>query len=104
MNAKIEKAIAKKKFEPLKKMAEGRDESLKAEAIQAMGQVPGEESFNYLTMALRNTSVNIRAAAAAGLGALKNPKAYAFLDHRMQQETDDGVREKIQKAMVLTRE
>ena len=101
MNKKIEHAIAKQKFEPLKKLADGRDESLKLEAIEAMGQVAGEESFNYLTVALRNPSVSVRIAAAAGLGALKNPKAAAFLSHQIQQETDEGVRKKMQSALAL---
>ena len=101
MNKKIERAIAKQKFEPLKKLADGRDEALKIEAIEAMGQVSGEESFNYLTVALRNPSVSIRVAAAMGLGALKNPKATAFLSHQLQQETDDNVRKTMQNALAL---
>ena len=99
MNNKIEKAIAKQKFEPLKKMADGRDESLKIEAIEAMGQVAGEESFNYLTVALRDSSVKIRTAAAKGLGALRNSKAAAFLSHQIQQEIDEDVRKLMQTAL-----
>jgi|GEM_PF-3244270 len=104
MNKKVEQAIEKKKFEPLKKLADGRDEALKIEAIAAMGQVPCEDSFNYLTASLRNPSANVRTAAAVGLGASKNPKAYAFLDHQMQQETDEGIREKMRSAMASCRE
>ena len=99
MNNKIEKAIAKQKFEPLKKMADGRDEALKIEAIEAMGQIAGEDSFNYLTVALRHPSVSIRTAAAKGLGVLKNPKAAAFISHQIQQETDENVRKTMQNAL-----
>ena len=73
------------------------------EAIEAMGLVPGEETFNFLTAALRNPSASTRAAAVTGLGMLKDPKAYAFLDHRLQQETDENVREKIRGAMTASR-
>ena len=99
MNKKVEHAIAKQKFEPLKKLADGRDEALKLEALEAMGRIPGEESFNYLTVALRNPSIGIRAAAAAGLAVLKNPKAAAFLSHQIQQETDENVRKVMQNAL-----
>lgn len=104
MNSKVEKAIEKKKFDPLKKMADGRDDALRLEAIEAMGKVPGEDSFNYLTGALRNPDAKIRTAAANGLGELKNPKARAFLDHSMQQEQDDTVRETMRGALALVRE
>ena len=102
MNPKVERAIAKQKFEPLKKLADGRDESLKVEAIEAMGKIPGEDAFNYLTAALRGPSPSIRSAAAVGLGALKEPKAYAFLDHRLHQEPDEAVCEKIRNAMAVS--
>ena len=103
MNPKVERAIAKKKFDPLKKLADGRDEALRNEAIEAMGQVPGEDSFNFLTAALRSPSAAIRAAAANGLAALREPKANAFLSHQLHLETDEGVCEKIRNAMALSR-
>ena len=103
MNKKVERAIAKQKFDKLRKMADGRDESLKLEALEAMGQVSGVESFNYLTMALRNPSASIRAAAAVGLAALKDPKAIAFLAHQLEKETDQDARNKIEGAMAASR-
>jgi len=99
MNKKVEHAIAKQKFDVLKKLADGRDEALKIEAIEAMGKISGEESFNYLTTSLRNPSASIRGAAAVGLGALKNPKAGSFLSHQMGKETDETARKKMESAM-----
>ena len=104
MNKKVEHAIVKQKFDVLKKLADGRDEALKLEAIEAMGKISGEDSFNYLTASLRNPSASIRGAAAVGLGALKNPKAGAFLSHQIQKETDETARKKMQSAMANSHE
>lgn len=104
MNDKIEKAVAKGRFGTLKKMAEGRDDSVRADAVRAMGRVPGEESFNYLTSAIRSPAAPIRAAAAEGLGALKDTKARAFLEHQMQLEEDDAARTAIREALASIRD
>lgn len=102
-NVKIEKAVEKKKFAQLKKMAEGRDASLRLEALEAMGKIGGEESFNYLTGTLRSQDAAMRGAAADGLGHLKDSKARAFLDHQLKSESDEGTKAKIHAAMAAVR-
>lgn len=103
MNPKVERAVEKKKFAQLKKMAEGRDATLRLEAIESMGKVPGEESFNYLTGLLRSSDAKIRAVAAKGLGILSDPKAQSFLDHQMQHETDEAARMAMKNALAVSR-
>lgn len=104
MNPKVEKAIEKKKFSQLAKLAEGRDATLRLEAIEGMGKVPGEESFNYLTNLIRSPDAKVRGAAASALGELKDAKARAFLDHQMQHEEDPAVLEQIRGALARLRE
>lgn len=103
-NSKIEQAVAKKKFSPLQKMAEGRDATLRLEAIEAMGKVDCEDSFNFLTGYLRSPDASVRGAAAAGLGHLKMPKARAFLEHQLAVETDEGAKKRLHEALATVRD
>lgn len=102
-NPKIEKAVEKKKFAQLKKFAEGRDASLRLEAIVGMGQMGGEESFNYLTGTLRSQDAAMRGAAAEGLGCMKDQKARAFLDHQLKNEENEEAKQKIHAALAAVR-
>lgn len=103
-NSKIEKAVAKQKFAPLQKMAEGRDATLRVEAIESMGKVDVEESFNYLTGVLRSPDPAVRGAAATGLSYLKSSKSRAFLEHQLAAETDAGAKQKMHDALGAIKE
>lgn len=98
-NSKIEKAVEKGKFAPLAKMAAGRDAALRLEALENIGKVPGEESFNLLVAHLRSSDGEMRAAAAKGLGYLKSDKSRAFIEHQLSQESDTGAAEAMRHAL-----
>ena len=103
-NEKIEKAVSKKKVPVLIKLADGKDKALALEAIEAMGRVETEETFNYLTGMLRHDDSQVRIAAARGLGLLKSSKSRAFVEHRMAAETDPEAKRAMIEALGKIRE
>ncbi len=102
-NEKIEKAVRKKNFGMLQKLSQGRDAAVRTEAIEAMGRLGGNDSFNELTGLLRSPSAPTRAAAADGLAALGDEKARAFLEHQLEREDDPIVQAKIRDALASSR-
>lgn len=102
-NEKIEKAVRKKNFGMLLKLSQGRDIATGIEAIEAMGRLGGNDSFNQLTGLLRNRDADIRGAAANGLRVLGDEKARAFLEHQLQQEDDPAVQDKIKGALAASK-
>ena len=98
-NAKIQQAANKKNYKKLEKFAQGRDMALRLEAIEAMGQFNSEEGFNYLTLMFRNEDAQVRGAAATGLGIMQNPKARAFIEHQLSQESDASAAQKMKDAL-----
>ena len=102
--AKIGKLSAKKKSDLLVKYLDDRDLSIRLAAIKGLGEAGGEAAFNNLTILLRNPDASVRRAAAEALEALKDPKASAFISARLKEETDEGAKTAMRRALNALRE
>ena len=96
---KLEKLVAKKKADAIINLIGGKDISLSLKAIEALGKVPGDESYNELISLIRSPRADIRAAAISALGTLGDPKARAHISHMVAAEKDPVVVEAMKKAM-----
>jgi HEAT repeat protein len=95
---KVEKLTARKKRDQLAKFVNEKAPAVRIAAIKGLGQAGGEVAFNNLVTLLRDPEANIRQAASA-LEALKDPKSFAFFSARLKDETDDSVKEAINRAL-----
>ena len=68
-------------------------------AVEALGQVKGDDSYNTLISLLRSPRADMRAAAATALGALGDQKARAHIDHLSKTEQDSVVLEAMKQAL-----
>lgn len=96
---KIEKMVAKKNAAGLIKLVNDKDHVIALKAVEALGQVKGDDSYNTLITLLRSPAADVRAAAATALGTLGDQKARAHIDHMIKDEKDVVVQEAMKKAL-----
>lgn len=101
---KIEKYVNKRKEAPLLKLAHDKEQDIRLAAIDGLGKIGKDDSFNYLITALADKEPVIRAASAKALGVMKNEHASAHLSYRLQHETDETVIQAIKGALNLLHE
>ncbi|HIS68757.1 MAG TPA: HEAT repeat domain-containing protein [Candidatus Gallacutalibacter stercoravium] len=96
---KIEKCIEKGKEQELMKLAYHRNKEVRLAAIDGMGKIGKDDSFNQLITMLQNRDADIRKAAAQALGTLKNDHASPHLHYLLDREKDETVKEAIVSAL-----
>ncbi len=96
---KIEKMVVKKNAAGLIKLVNDKDHMIALKAVEALGQVKGDDSYNTLITLLRSPAADVRAAAATALGTLGDQKARAHIDHMIKEEKDVVVQEAMKKAL-----
>ena len=92
---KIEKMVEKRNAAGLIHLAGDKDSVIALKAVEALGHVPGDDSYNTLITLLRSPRADMRAAAATALGTLGDPKAQAHISHMLTTEKDAVVLEAI---------
>ena len=95
---KIEKMVEKRNAAVLIHLAGDKDSVIALKAVEALGHVPGDDSYNTLITLLRSPRADMRAAAATALGTLGDPKAQAHISHMLTTEKDAVVLEAMRKA------
>ena len=89
---KIAKLVEKGKEAPLIKLAGDKDKETRLAAIEAMGRIGKDDSFNAMVPSmLIDEDPDIRAAAATALGVMKNAHASAHLRYYLEREKDEKV-------------
>ena len=96
---KLEKLVEKKNAAAIIKLISGKDSVIALKAVEALGKVPGDDSYNTLITLLRSPVAAVRAAAAVALGTLGDQKARAHIDHMVGSEKDAVVVEAMKKAL-----
>ena len=96
---KVQKYVEKGKEAGLLKLIHDKDKSVRLAAIEGMGKIGRDDSFNNLVTMLSDDDADIRAASADALGVLKNSHADAHLRYRLGIEKDAKVVEAIKKAV-----
>lgn len=97
---KVQKCVEKGKEAPLIKLAKDKDKAVRLAAIEAMGKIGKDDSFNMMVPdMLTEEDPDIRAAAATALGVMKNPHASAHLRYYLEREKDSKVVEAIRGAI-----
>ena len=96
---KLEKMVEKKNTAGIIKLINDKDSIIALKAVEALGKVPGDDSYNTLITLLRSPRADVRAAAATSLGALGDQKARAHIDHMIGNEKDAVVVEAMKKAL-----
>ena len=89
--SKIEKAVAKKNAAAAIKLLGDKDTAIVLKAIEALGKIPGDESYNELIALLRSPNSQVRAAAVTALGVFGDPKGRAHVAHMEKTEKDVAV-------------
>lgn len=87
----IAKNVEKKKEAPILKLIGSKDKSVQLAAIEALGKVGKDDSFNALIVRLTDDDADIREAAAKALGAMGNDHARAHLQHALSKENNAKV-------------
>lgn len=96
---KIQKCISKKTAAPVIKLLKDKDVTVVMQAIEALGKIPGDESYNELVSLLRSPAAEVRTAAITALGELGDPKGRAHIAHMEKTEKDAVVLEAANKAL-----
>lgn len=96
---KIQKCISKKNVAPVIKLLKDKDITVVMQAIEALGKIPGDESYNQLVSLLRSPMAQVRAAAITALAEFGDPKGRAHMAHMEKTEKDAVVLEAINKAL-----
>lgn len=96
---KLEKMVEKKNAAGIIKLVNGKDSVIALKAVEALGKVPGDDSYNTLITLLRAPKADVRAAAAASLGNLGDQKARAHIDHLIHSEKDAVVLAAMKKTL-----
>ena len=96
---KIDKMVEKQNAAGLIKLVSDHDHVIALKAVEALGQVKGDDSYNTLITLLRFPAADVRAAAATALGNLGDQKARAHIDHMIKEEKDAVVQETMKKAL-----
>ncbi|MBE5783929.1 MAG: hypothetical protein E7329_11505 [Clostridiales bacterium] len=96
---KLEKMVAKKNATGIIKLVNDKDASIALKAVESLGKVPGDDSYNTLITLLRAPKADVRAAAVTALATLGDPKAKAHIDHLMATEKDAVVVAAMKKAV-----
>ena len=96
---KLEKMVAKKNAAGIIKLVNDKDAAIAIKAVESLGKVPGDDSYNALITLLRSPKADVRAAAVSSLGNLGDPKAKAHIDHLMANEKDAVVLSAMKKAL-----
>lgn len=95
---KIQKAIEKKKTDALIKFLGDKDKSIVLAAIQGLGTIKEDDSFNAVIPYLSSDDAQLRQAAAEALGEMGNAHAKAFLLHAASIEKDAKARAAMEHA------
>lgn len=98
---KLEKMVAKKNAAGIIALVNDKDTVIALKAVEALGKVPGDDSYNTLITLLRSPRAEVRAAAAAALGTLGDQKARAHIDHMIVNEKDAVVVEAMKKTLSM---
>lgn len=102
---KIEKLVQKGKEGELLKYLRDKDKAVRLAAIDGMGKIGADDSFNALIIVLSENDEDIRLAAVKALGELKNKHADTHLRHLLETESNDKVIEEIKKTLdILSKE
>ena len=97
--SKIQKAIEKKNAKAVIKLLGDKDVSMVLKAIEALGKIPGDESYNELIALIRSPRAEVRAAAVTALGVFGDPKGRAHIAHLEKTEKDAAVLAAINQAL-----
>lgn len=95
----IAKNVEKKKEAPILKLIGVKDKSVQLAAIEALGKVGKDDSFNALIVRLTDDDADIRAATAKALGEMGNDHARAHLQHALSQESNAKVETALKHAI-----
>ncbi len=96
---KVAKAVESGKEAVLLKLSRDKDKTVRLSAIAGMGKIGRDDSFNLLVPMLSEEDPDVRAAAAAALGVMKNEHASAHLRYRLEREKDPNVLSAIKTAI-----
>lgn len=88
---KIEKLILKGKEPELIKLSGDKDKAVRLAAIQGLGKVGKDDSFNALIAEMQDEDSDIRAMCVESLGLLKNSRADTHLRYLLQHEKNGDV-------------
>lgn len=89
---KIQRWTEKGRVNRVLKAAENPKPNIRRAAIEALGKLNTEESFNSLVLALRDSDPEIRRLATKALGVQGNPLAVEHLRHVSLRDGDDEVK------------
>ena len=98
---KIEKAVAKKRIPELIKFTQDKDMAIVKAAIEGLGKIKEDDSFNALIPFLSNADAQLRAATAEALGQLGNDHAKAFVLHAISIEKDATAKASMEKSVQM---
>ncbi len=88
----IEKLAQKGKADKLKNMVNDKKPEVRLAAIDALGRCSDEVAFNTLTTLINTPDAETRIHVVRALAATKQKKVRAFLEHRLDLETDPKVK------------
>lgn len=88
----IEKLAKKGNADKLKTMVNDKKPEVRLAAIDALGQCQGEVAFNVLTTLINTPDAETRIHVVRALAATKQSKVRAFLEHRLELESDPKVK------------
>ena len=99
LEAKIEKAAAKKKSGPIVKVLAKADEEVLVKALTALGDIGDEDSRNNITHYLDHENKQVRLAACRAGIKIGTDYMNTRVRHQLAMEKDPEVKQEIQKIL-----
>lgn len=101
---KIKKLTEKKKTAPVIKMMGKADSDVLVVALDALGKIGDEDSFNMITHYLEHEDAKVRVAACKAALVIDTEYMKTRVRHQLMVETDPEAKKQMQEAMNSSKE
>lgn len=97
--AKIEKFVEKRKSGPIIKLMGKADSEVLVAALEGLGKIADEDSFNQITRYLEHEDAKVRVAACKAALVVNTEYMKTRVRHQLMAESDADAKKQIQDAM-----
>lgn len=97
--AKIEKSVEKRKSAPIIKLMGKADSDVLVAALEGLGKIADEDSFNQITHYLEHEDAKVRVAACKAALVVNTEYMKTRVRHQLMVESDADAKKQIQDAL-----